>query len=531
MRSVNRLILVLAASLAACQVPRMGFLPVSGTHVGLSDVRTGMGLDTYDSVVETHNIMISGHYQGPHGKGTFRRTFEPNGNFAHHSFPENAEESVKRFDGEVLWVESKGNNSYPMTQSRSHLACSVEWILSSRWLTLEGSPFRTQKRTSQAPENAPGFALQLEGGGPQATVWLDPVRHQPRELKVVGSKGAVHMRMADWRTRRGFAWPYTIRIENEHRGATLLTTTEVLFEPSAATIQASEQKRKRMLGVSFDPDGPRTIPLRRSASGHMLVRPKLMGKDVGWFLVDTGTGVNCLDPQALKTVPEFLPNDPAKGSEISVVGLSGSIETNVQKGNEFTLGAMRAEGMDWVPLDLGDLQEVVGIQLAGVLGSDFFQRAVVEIDLLGGDLTLHDPRSYDASRLPWRPLRFDGTTPCVQGKFAPNHKGWFRLDSGSDDTVTFHSPVVRKLRMVDNATNLIPIRLKGIGGEINAVRGRIRWFELMGQRFNQPKVTMVERATGPLADPDLKGNIGVGFFTGQRLILDYPGHRVALIPR
>ena len=531
MRFVSRVILVLAATLVACQMRGMGLISSSGEPFGLVNVRNSLSMTEHDSVVGTHRIIVSGEYIGPNGKGTFRRVYEPNGNFEHHTRPTDLDESVHRFDGEVLWVEAEGGDSYPMTQSRARLACSVEWILSSRWLTAEPSPFQAKTRTSARPASLPGFELHLTDGGPESMVWLDPVSYQPRTLTIARRRGPVVMQMSDWRTRRGFAWPHQIRIDKPDGTSTRMTTMEVLFEPSVATINANKNKRTRMIGVSFDEVGNHTVTVKRSTSGHMLVRPKLLGKEIGWFLVDTGTGVNCVDPVALERVPGFLPTDANSGRDISVIGLGGRVQSKIRKGGDFTLGSMRAKNMEWIELDLTDLHEVVGVKLAGVLGGEFFQRAVVEIDLRDGTLDLHDPRTFDASRLPWRSLRFDGSTPCVQARFAPSHEGWFRLDTGSDDTVTFHSPWVRKLRLVDKATQLIPMRLKGIGGEIKAVRGRIRWFELMGQRFHKPKVTMVERATGPLANPDLYGNIGVGFFTGQRLILDYPGHRVALIPR
>ncbi|MDF1839000.1 MAG: aspartyl protease family protein, partial [Planctomycetota bacterium] len=400
-----------------------------------------------------------------------------------------------------------------------------------RWLTPDESPFHTASKSKRGVEPAPGFSLTLASGGPEASVYLDPVEYQPRSVEVDLRTGPLHIDLDDWRTRRGFAWPHQIQIGADGKTPTILTTSEIRFEPSAATVHANETKRTRLANVSFVGEDPHPVRVRRSASGHMLVRPKLMGQEPGWFLVDTGTGVNCLDTAVANSLPGFLPEKANSGREISVVGLGGSVQSRIVKGGEFALGAMRTKGMEWVALDLAELQEVVGVKLAGVLGGDFFERAVVEIDLLNGTLVLHESQSFDASRLPWRPLRFDGTTPCVRARFAPKHEGWFRLDTGSDDTVTFHSPWVRKLRMVDKATQLIPMRLKGIGGEIRAVRGRIKWFELMGQRFTKPKVTMVERATGPLANPDLYGNIGVGFFVGQRLILDYPGHRVALIPR
>jgi hypothetical protein len=531
MRVASGILLVIAANAAACQMRNLGLLSAPSAQISVAEVRRGMEMDSYDSVLNTHRIVVSGEFRGPNGHGTFKRVYEPDGHFAHHSQPAGLEESVERFDGKALWVESTIGHSYPMTLSRTQLACSVEWILSGRWLAPEDSPFHATPRNSTGVYDTPGFALQLKRGGPEATISLDTLGVHPRSLTIQGRSGPLVIGMRDWRTRRGFAWPHIIQIQGEDGDKTTLTTTDVFFEPSAATLHASEISNAQLEGVSFVAEGPKSVRLSRSASGHMLVRPKLIGQDVGWFLIDTGTGVNCLDLRTIEAVPDFLSKDLEEGRPISVVGLGGTVDSRVHKGREFSLGSMRAKHMEWVSLDLTGLQEVVGVPLAGVLGGDFFQRAVVEIDLLDGTLVLHDSKTFDSGRLPWRPLRFDGTTPCVQASFAPSHEGWFRLDTGSDDTVTFHSPWVRKLRMVDKATNLIPMRLKGIGGELPAVRGRIRWFELMGQNFPRPNVTMVERATGPLANPDLCGNIGVGFFTGQRLILDYPSHRVALIPR
>ncbi|MCA9000378.1 MAG: retropepsin-like domain-containing protein [Planctomycetes bacterium] len=531
MRAAGRILLLLPLLLVACQVRNMRFLSPSTDTVTLAQVRQNLGMDAYDSVVESHRILVRGHYEGADGNGTFQRTYEPDGRFYHHSEPARAGESIERYDGDVLWVEASGAPSYPMTLTRTQLACSVEWILSGRWLAKAGSPFQSRFDRSVSKQGEPGFELQLLEGGPETSISLDPLALHPKELVIEGRTDSLHMELQDWRTRRGFAWPYTIRIRNKGRAPTILTTTEITFEPSELALQETATREAHLEGVSFVPLASRAIPLKRSASGHLLARPSLMGKEVGWFLIDTGTGVNCLDHQTIKALPDFLSSNPKDSRSISVVGLGGRVESRVVQGREFALGPLRIEHMEWVTLDLTGLQEIVGIPLAGVLGGDFFERAVVDLDLADGTLILHDPRTFDASLLPWRPLRFDGTTPCVEASFDPDHSGWFRLDTGSDDTITFHAPWVRKLRLVDKATQLIPMRLKGIGGEISAVRGRIRWFELLGQRFQKPMVTMVERATGPLANPDLYGNIGVGFFHGQRLVLDFHHHRIALIPR
>ncbi|MEZ6020957.1 MAG: hypothetical protein R3F17_12885 [Planctomycetota bacterium] len=122
---------------------------------------------------------------------------------------------------------------------------------------------------------------------------------------------------------------------------------------------------------------------------------------------------------------------------------------------------------------------------------------MVEIDFSRQLMSLHDPEAFDGSRVTWRSLRFDGSTPCVYCEFAPQEGGWFRLDSGSDDTVTFHAPWVRRLSLLRHMHNTVQTRLRGIGGEVRGVQGRFPWFEFLGQRFSDPRVTMVEEATGP----------------------------------
>ena len=197
MRLVSRVILVLAATLAACQMRGVGLILSGDERISLAEVRNSLNMAAYDSVIGTHRILVSGNYVGPNGKGTFLRVYEPNGNFEHHTRPADLDDSVHRFDGEVLWVEAEGRDSYPMTQSRARLACSVEWILSSRWLTAVPSPFDSKSRTSARPASTPGFELQLTDGGPDSKIWLDPNSFQPRTLEIARRRGPVVMQMND----------------------------------------------------------------------------------------------------------------------------------------------------------------------------------------------------------------------------------------------------------------------------------------------------------------------------------------------
>ncbi len=516
---------------AACQWHGPGGLIGSRAKVTLQEVRQSLGMTATDVITRSHRIVVMGRFFGPEGEGSFQRSFEPDGSFEHRLQVDGASEQIQRFDGTTLWVDSDEAGPYPMTPARAQVASSVEWTLGARWLLDRDSPFETAIRRARGDREGPRIRLRLQPSNFESQVELDPISFQPSALTLEGRKGPLRLEFEDWRTRRGFPWPFVIRISGESDTPVVLVTDEVYFEPSLVAQKGFDLTVKERGDTRFDRPGTLPAPIRRTRTGHMLVRPTLNGLESGWFLLDTGTGVNCLDPKIVSNADTFLNPNINDDREISIIGLGGTVRGEIHDGGEFALGPMHATGMEWVAIDLSGLEAVVGAPLAGVLGGELFQRAVVEIDLSARTLALYDPTTFDGTRLPWRPLRFDGTTPCVQCKFAPEHEGWFRLDTGSDDTVTFHSPWVRKLSMLKRARNLVPMRLRGIGGEMSAVQGRIPWFELLGLRFTSPRVTLVEQATGPLASQDLVGNLGLGFLTDQRMILDYPHHRVTLIPR
>jgi hypothetical protein len=109
-------------------------------------------------------------------------------------------------------------------------------------------------------------------------------------------------------------------------------------------------------------------------------------------------------------------------------------------------------------------------------------------------------------------------------------KAWFRFDTGADGTVALHSPFVKKWRLLDGKTTT-PAGAGGVGGISTARRGKIKWFELAGHRFQNPTVLFSTSATGAFAEPYLAGNIGHEFMMPFRIVIDFTGSRIALNPR
>src|SRR5262249_22131262 len=111
-----------------------------------------------------------------------------------------------------------------------------------------------------------------------------------------------------------------------------------------------------------------------------------------------------------------------------------------------------------------------------------------------------------------------------------DRKGWFRLDTGAGDTVSFHSPTVRKYKLLDGRKTSTTLQ-GGVGGMVKAKSGQIGWFELAGHRFENPGVIFAEADKGALADEYLDGNLGQQFLQPFRVVFNYPAEQIAFIKK
>jgi hypothetical protein len=155
-------------------------------------------------------------------------------------------------------------------------------------------------------------------------------------------------------------------------------------------------------------------------------------------------------------------------------------------------------------------------------------RCACEIDLAADEIRLFPAAAMDARAVAWRELTLLENVPLAPARFAGG-EGLFRIDVGAAGgpaaNVIFYSPTVTRLKLADERTPVVTSMESRFGV------GQIPWFELAGHRFETPDVLFALDPTGPLADPYLAGNLGVEFLKPFRLILDYPHHRVAFVPR
>jgi hypothetical protein len=167
--------------------------------------------------------------------------------------------------------------------------------------------------------------------------------------------------------------------------------------------------------ISFARGGSRPMDIMRAPSGHLFVRPRVGGRDVGWFAFDTVTGAGMSIAPA---VADAL-NMPAFG-EVVRVGAGHTMHSWLRQGARFDLGGASVADSVYAELPIefvALMQQQFGIELAGACGYDFLGRVVAELHLRDLTLTLHDPAAYDLKEATWRELRFNRKFPCVHCAF------------------------------------------------------------------------------------------------------------------
>jgi len=280
--------------------------------------------------------------------------------------------------------------------------------------------------------------------------------------------------------------------------------------------------------VRFDPERGPEVELKRVRSGHLLVHPLVEGRDVGWFILDSGAGQVCIDPKAADALEleEF--------GSVPAVGVAGAVSASYRQGHTLELGPLTLMEPVYVEIELSFLEPAFGVEIAGICGYEIFARAIVDLDLEAETLALHDPTTF---RLPdevgeevWAPLLLDGHIPSVRCRFEGDREGLFKLDLGDAGTISFYSPAVRELGLLEGRA-VEASQVGGVGGTGRASVGDLEWFEVGGHRVAPLRATFSQTETGAFSSVRALGNLGTGMLRPFRIVFDYSRSRLALVPR
>lgn len=426
---------------------------------------------------------------------------------------------IEAHDGKTAWRRDWSGLVLPRDLSDREEALALAAIRSFRWLEKDG-PFELSDPKSEGDLQI--LAWRMRDGMAHGKIGIDKKSHLVAYVERDTPAGADRWEFGDYREvsvgNAKAKYPYTIQ-----RRLAGMSDTYTVKDIAMKTADPADPFR-------FVPQ-PLAVETRKAEAkveskwvpqGLVLVKPLVNGKDVGWFILDSGAGGMVIDKKAAKDLgmPEF--------GQVAAIGVGGVEKSSWFKADSFEVGGVRMTRMPMVGIDLGLIGLALGIKCAGIVGWDLFCRSVVELDVAGKQVAIHAPNGFDGSTLKWQPLRFSDNHPIVECRFEGDRKGLFRLDTGAATTVTFHSPAVKSMKLLEGRETKTQM-LGGVGGGSPTEQGPLEWFEVGGKRFEKPTVTFATGDVGPLADKYTVGNVGQVFLRPFRIVLDYAGARIAFV--
>ena len=271
---------------------------------------------------------------------------------------------------------------------------------------------------------------------------------------------------------------------------------------------------------------PVELDYREAKGGLVLLRGRVNGRADVDFILDTGAPVTvlldgprtaALGLDSSRARPLGDPDNPA-----TPVG-------DIQDGFHLAFGGLGLAKLTAVVVPERTLpcrEKFEEIAFGGVIGADLFRRFVVEIDPVARRVRLHDPKAWQAPPGAVAvPVAFEGGHPFVEASVTlPDGRtiaSRMNLDIGMN----------RALVLAVGSHPAIAMPAEGKPRKscyVNGVREE-REGPAVAVTLGDARIEVaapVYSASPNAVDGKPTGTIGVGFFAGRRLVVDYPGRRL-----
>lgn len=190
------------------------------------------------------------------------------------------------------------------------------------------------------------------------------------------------------------------------------------------------------------------------------------------FVLDSGASVWVIN----KSVAQALRLKADNEGKITGAG-AGAVNVAYTKDVSFDLSGFKNEVSNVALIDLSDLSSTLGHQIDGIIGYDFFEQYVVEIDYDANIVRLYDPKNYQYSGsgevIPItikKKHAFLNAKIKVAGKESVERE--YLIDSGSSDAVN------DDLVAESTAPKKEVVGGVGIGQQFKIVLGRVERFQI-----------------------------------------------------
>ncbi len=179
--------------------------------------------------------------------------------------------------------------------------------------------------------------------------------------------------------------------------------------------------------------------------------------------------------------------------------------------------------------------EQIGQTSLGVLGKDFFDRVVIEVDYVRQTLQLYDPSVFTYSG-PGKsfPLSFAGDAPLIRARAdIAGHKAVdadFVLDTALDTGILFYRAFTDSERISAAHFKTVSASYPEIDNGARILLGRLKGFQIGPYPVETPVAVFSQSNSSSAANKKIAGAIGADFLRRFTAIFDFPHQRIILEP-
>ena len=296
---------------------------------------------------------------------------------------------------------------------------------------------------------------------------------------------------------------------------------------TSVTAQRRKAETLNQVSSSFTSgDSARAIPLEID-NNILFLRVSVNGSRPLRFIFDTGASVSVVNSELLKEL------------KLKVEGQASGTATggNIQVGlvNGVSLSVAGAEVRNQILATLA-LDKTPCVEFDGVIGYDFINQFIVEIDYPNSLINLYNPRTYVYPG-PGKvvPLLIAGrrtplavTNILLEG--GRSVVSQLEVDTGGDSAFVIKSPFVKKHGLTRSLSTSIKGSGVGAGGEQNRLVGRVERVQLGPFTLDKPVVNLEEEKEESGDGEDGDGIVGGEVLRRFKVILDYSHQRMMLEP-
>ena len=276
-----------------------------------------------------------------------------------------------------------------------------------------------------------------------------------------------------------------------------------------------------------------TIPFE-IVVGHIFLKVTVKSSGPLWFILDTGSPIAILDMARAKQ----LGLKPRGSVDVDGAGEASQKGALIQGCPYAIPGLAGFSGSVTLAVPLDILRPRLGHEVDGILGADFINRFVVEVDYLSRTITLYGPEEYRYSGSGESiPFTFNQAGhPVVKTELVqpgrPPIPGDFVVDMGSGAALILNERFVEREHILAPGQPAVRMMLGGgIGGPVGGLVGRVSALKIGTLVVDRPETLFSTDEKGVLASTALfQGNIGFRILRKFKVILDYSNMRIILEP-